>query len=439
MKYKSIELVNYVGIYNGMGITQIKIDFTKCISNKIIIRGLNGSGKSTLMGAIHPNADSNDHFITGVEARKTLVLSDGPIDYIIRYIHPVNSNGDRLVTKAYISKTINGEMVELNPNGNVKSCKEIIYDEFGFDSAYTSLAQLSSEDRGLIDKKPAERKRLINSITNSMETFNNIYKSMNKKSSVLKNLINNITSKIDMLGDEPKLNMAINSLTAQIAKLEEDRQNTTEAIAAVKLRISSIQSILDDNNYDDIKQEISTLTKLLDSYESSINGTIEKYHIESIDKLKDFFDYIKLQIINTESDISILKNKLNTLLNQRELEYNSLQSKKEKLKSINGDTNYQELKSLLEETKSRLDEYDKVFNLMGLMNIDLITKDEFDAGMEAINALLHNANVLTSSYRMDSIIRDINNRPEVIKLINNLSNNRNTLQELLKRKSDIES
>ena len=35
MKYKSIELINYAGIYNGMGLTQIKIDFTQCIGNKI--------------------------------------------------------------------------------------------------------------------------------------------------------------------------------------------------------------------------------------------------------------------------------------------------------------------------------------------------------------------------------------------------------------------
>ena len=70
MKYKSIELYNYAGIYNGMGLTQIKIDFTKCITNKIIIKGKNGSGKSTLLNAINPNPDSNDYFIPNSEARK---------------------------------------------------------------------------------------------------------------------------------------------------------------------------------------------------------------------------------------------------------------------------------------------------------------------------------------------------------------------------------
>ena len=225
MKYKSIELVNYAGIYNGMGLTQIKIDFTKCVSNKIIIRGANGSGKSTLMGAINPNPDNNDKFISGAEARKTLVLADGATEYVIRYIHPITNSG-RGTTKGYISKSINGQMVELNPNGNISSCKDIIYDEFGFDSGFATLAQLSSEDRGLVDKKPADRKKLVSAVTNSLDTFNAIYKSMTKKSGVLKGLINRLTSKIDMIGDETKVVATLRSIDSQLEVLESDKQKT---------------------------------------------------------------------------------------------------------------------------------------------------------------------------------------------------------------------
>ena len=106
MRYKWIELYNYAGLYNGMGISQIKIDFARCVTNKIIIRGSNGSGKSTLMGAINPNPDSNDKFIPNAEARKNICISDNGIDYIIRYIHPVTNSG-RGTTKGYISKCIN--------------------------------------------------------------------------------------------------------------------------------------------------------------------------------------------------------------------------------------------------------------------------------------------------------------------------------------------
>ena len=175
MRYKSIELYNYAGIYNGMGLTQIKIDFTKCITNKIIIKGKNGSGKSTLLNAINPNPDSNDNFIPNAEARKIIVLTENGIDYVIRYIHPVTNSG-RGTTKGYISKTINGQLVELNPNGNISSCKDILYDEFNLDSNYLALSKLTSENRGLVDSKPAERKKLVNSIIHNLETYNNIFK-----------------------------------------------------------------------------------------------------------------------------------------------------------------------------------------------------------------------------------------------------------------------
>lgn len=440
MKYKSIELVNYAGIYNGMGINQIKIDFTKCISNKIIIRGSNGSGKSTLMGAIHPNPDSNDKFIPGAEARKTLVLYDGITEYVIRYIHPVNNSG-RGTTKGYISKIINGQAVELNPNGNISSCKDILYDEFGFDSVYSSLSQLSSEDRGLVDKKPAERKRLVSSITNSMDTFNGIYKSMSKKMSTLKALIGNLTAKIDMVGDETKLRVTANNISSQLEVLEKDKNNTIEAIAAVKLKISSIESILQENKYDDIIEELRSLNICISSYESKINSILKDKNIDdlNIDSLNKLYEYLKLQIIKLENDVSMYKTQISEMMSDREKEYKDLQTKQEKLKSLQGDINYVDLINIMKQTELKLKECESVFNTMGLMNIDLITKDEFESGMETLHTLLHNANVLTSTYDISLIKEEVYNRSNVLNLIDSLVAKRNQLDSLLSRKSQLES
>ena len=79
MRYKSIELINYAGIYNGMGLTQIKIDFTQCISNKIIIRGSNGSGKSTLMSAINLILTAMINSYQMLKLERTIVISDNGI------------------------------------------------------------------------------------------------------------------------------------------------------------------------------------------------------------------------------------------------------------------------------------------------------------------------------------------------------------------------
>ena len=211
MRYKWIELYGYAGFFNGMGLNQIKIDFTKCKTNKIIIKGSNGSGKSTLIKAINLNPDTNDNFIPNSEARKNICITDNGVDYIIRYIHPITNSG-RGTTRGFISKMINGQFVELNPNGNVTSCKDLIYEEFGLDSSFISLSSLSSENRGLVDAKPAERKKLINSIINTLEVYNGIYKNLSKKSSAFKQLISSLTYKIDYLGNEVHLTSKLQNI-----------------------------------------------------------------------------------------------------------------------------------------------------------------------------------------------------------------------------------
>ena len=139
MKITWIELTNYIGIYNGLGLNNIRIDFSTCKTNKVLIKGLNGSGKSTLYNALSVFSETNDFFIPGVEARKNLCVLNNGIRYIIRYIHGVDNNGNRQTTKGYISKNINGVDTELNPNGNISSCKDILFNEFNLDANFMAL------------------------------------------------------------------------------------------------------------------------------------------------------------------------------------------------------------------------------------------------------------------------------------------------------------
>ena len=437
MRYKSIELINYAGIYNGMQLTQISIDFTKCVSNKIIIRGSNGSGKSTLINAINPNPDSNDKFIPGAEARKTLVLSDGFTDYVIRYIHPVTQSG-RGTTKGYIAKTINGQLVELNPNGNISSCKDILYDEFGLDASYISLSQLSSEDRGLVDKKPVERKKLINNISNSLDTYNNIYKAVSKKSSTLKSLIGNITNKIDMIGDETKVLAALNNLEQRIKTLDDERDTTIEAIASVKLKMNEAQSVLDDNKYDEIITELAMVNKMLTSSSKFIQDQFSIYNISSIENLDLCILSIEKQIITLESNIDALNTKIPSILLERENEVKALQEKQNKLNSLQGEYNYTELKSAIGKLEISLREYQTVFNNMHLKNIEVITKDEFDAAMDALKFLRDGARDLTALFRPELVQYFIENRHEALDKISKLRSVKDKIENLKKQKSELE-
>lgn len=428
MKYKWIELQGYAGIFNGMNLTNIKIDFTQCKTNKILIKGDNGSGKSTLVNAINPNPDGGDCFIPGAEARKNLCLTNNGIDYVIRYIHPVNQNGVRGVTKAYIAKTINGQLVELNPNGNVTSCKDIIYDEFNLDNNFISLSKLSSENRGLVDNRPSDRKRIVNSILNIVEVYNGIYKKISKKVSSLKHLMNTITYKINSLGDKIKLDAELKNTEESIAKLEIEKNKTIEAIALTKLRIDEYLTILRSNNYDAIVTELNELSTHNKVLRQKIQTKITDFKIKDINSVESFLEYLQRQIIILENNIANLKENNVSLLSQREIEFNDLKNKQERLQSLQNEYNYIDIKRIIEESTKIVDEYTDTINNMGLKNLN-ITKEEFNSAMESLRYLKDLSMNLSSTYHYNELEFVIHNFEYVI----------NELAKTDKIKQEIES
>ena len=413
MKYQWIELQNYAGIYNGMRLNQIKIDFTKCKTNKILIRGDNGSGKSTLMSAINVNPDSNDKFIPNAEARKNLCIIDNGVEYIIRYIHPV-TNAGRGTTKGYISKNINGEMVELNPNGNISSCKDILYQEFNLDSNFMALSQLSSEDRGLVDRKPAERKKLLNGILNSLDTYNNIYKTLNKKSSIFRSTTNSLAYKIDSIGDETTLQLNLKSVENRITSLENKKNELIESCAAIKVEINKYLDVLKANNYDIVVNELAEVNTTVKSLNNSIKNTLSKYSIDDISKVEAFLKHLEMECVRLDSEIENDRKQLPLLLAQRESECKELEEKNSKLNALQSDYNYLDIKRAKQEAENIVNDYDKVFNEMGLRNIDLITKSEFDSAIEALEYLQSIGNALIANYDIDLVKLCVNNRNRII-------------------------
>ena len=437
MKYQWIELQNYAGIYNGMRLNQIKIDFTKCKTNKILIRGDNGSGKSTLMDAINVNPDSNDKFIPNAEARKNLCIIDNGVEYIIRYIHPV-TNAGRGTTKGYISKNINGEMVELNPNGNISSCKDILYQEFNLDSNFMALSQLSSEDRGLVDRKPAERKKLLNGILNSLDTYNNIYKTLNKKSSIFRSTTNSLAYKIDSIGDETTLQLNLKSVENRITSLENKKNELIESCAAIKVEINKYLDVLKANNYDIVVNELSEVNTTVKSLNNSIKNTLSKYSIDDISKVEAFLKHLEMECIRLDSEIENDRKQLPLLLAQRESECKELEEKNSKLNALQSDYNYLDIKRAKQEAENIVNDYDKVFNEMGLRNIDLITKSEFDSAIEALEYLQSIGNALIANYDIDLVKLCVNNRNRINEDIAKLKSEKDALSNAKQELSDLE-
>lgn len=390
MHYGLIRLKNYIGIYNGLQLHEIIIDFTKCKHKMVIIKGDNGSGKSTLFKALNPLPDSNDNFIPGMQAEKELNLFDNNTMYTVKFIHSIKNNGERDTTKGYIYKynNISNNYDDLNPNGNISSFKDILYSEFKLDANFVALSQLSTEDRGLADKKPAQRKKFINSIVETLEVYNNIHKTLTKRSSIFKSMINSLTSKLSSIGDENKLKNTLVSIDSRLSNLMIQKDNYIESMASHKSTINMIDpdgSI--QNRYDNIILKLDTINYDMNILMNKIKNMITKLNLQSNIDIVEIYN----QTLKSKSDvlinIQIQESKINSLLNDRENEAKFLNTKIQRLNSIKSEKDYDELILSIEEYKNKIILCENIFDKIGIDKNTSLSKDEYIIGLNTLNEI----------------------------------------------------
>lgn len=345
MKYLQATFKNYIGFYNGMGLYEVNIDFRKCQHNIVLITGKNGSGKSTLMNHLNPFPDSSNSFIPGKTAEKHLVLFDQGDTYTIQIVSPADLKG-RKTTKAYIQK--NG--TELNENGNISSYKEIVFNEFELDANYVSLSRLSNSDRGLGDKTPAERKRFASNIVDNLETYNTIYKTLNKKSLIYKSHTNTIHTKIQNIGNAENLKSRLKQMQTRERELNREIMTANNTIVSIEAKYSideeeaiKIKSITDkeaelsgrlsllktqvNSQYhktkiqpEHIKHQFESDSTLLESYKNKLKEVSDRWRRES-DRLREIDDNIsslraELDCNISEDDIAERYNKSQNIIQE---------------------------------------------------------------------------------------------------------------------------
>lgn len=387
MRFLSIRLTNYIGIYNGLGLYEINIDMRLCRNRIIIIRGDNGSGKSTLMKALSLFPDPNDSFIPGMPAQKVIELEDGQTLYRLVFVHGIKSNGDREVTKAYITKTFCDTVVELNENGNVSSFKDILYSELQLDANFAALSQLSNEDRGLADKKPAERKRFVNSIISSLETYNAIYKTLNKTSSNYKSMLQSVVAKLSVLGDEKVLTSDLDSVESQINQIQDMRDQSVVSLAKMDSTIvlldpdGSIQLINSK-----LLSEIGLLNTEIAKITSIVDGMISANNIQTTN-----FEAGRQRIIDKKNSCIISnqidKNTVESLLRQKEAEATTLNEKAQRLNALQSGHSYESLLETKRACEARIDAIESEFKAAGVEDISSISKEEYILAITLIGDL----------------------------------------------------
>ena len=294
MRLNSVALQNYVGIYNGMHKHTIHIDFTKCRNSITVIKGDNGSGKSSLFKAIHPFSDPSYFLIDGLEAMKDIVYQlDNGETLEVKYIYPVDDRGNRKSTQCYVY--VNGNL--MNQNHNVTDGRDIICNILDIDITFLPLTQLSSDDRGLADKTPSQRKNFINKKINELNVYNEIYKKLSKKSTQMKSLVNSISLKIKDIGDIKTLSTNIKLWNTQLGDLEVQKIKLTADLSSMQTKMNML--IGEENPEEVYGKATSELTKLYSKLENY------KYDKKMVDTVKR--EFLKKEVSELETNITALR------------------------------------------------------------------------------------------------------------------------------------
>lgn len=397
MKVLWVRAKGYIGVYQGTGLKEIYIDFRKAKNRIIMINGRNGGGKSTILDLINPYPDNNDCFIPNEPAEKEVAYLNRGIIYIVQFDHPVtlskqkDENGNDIYTRgqarAYIKKQTENGYTEYNPTGNITSFKDMLDIEFKLDPNFIALSRMSTEDKGLVDKKPGERKKFISKIVEQVEVFNNILKTLTKRSSSYKSLMNNIVSKINSTGDEESLNATLKSIDNRLITLKNNRniiiKNISEAEAMIKVLDPDLSI---QNLYTSIQVELESIDLQITQYKNNIeylsnNGLNNLLSLEQSTQL--YADNISM-INKYESIIEQLQSSISEMLVSREEESRAIQLKVQRLNSLKSEFNFADIQKAISMHERNIAEYEKFFENIHIKNAIAISKDEYVSGLHIL-------------------------------------------------------
>lgn len=353
MRLLRLRLENYIGIYNGMGLNHIEIDFSKCIHKVLIIKGDNGTGKSTIFKALTPLADSSINFIPDKTAIKEIAYeTDFQTILNIKY-ESVVKDGIHRPTKCYLNRlNPDGSIENLNPSNNITTAKEVIYDILGIDDNFITLSQLSANKKGLGGLKPSERKRYVNSIISSLAVFNNIHKMISTKSTVLKSIIDSYVTKLNQIGNVAIVEDAIKKDTLALKELDNKKNGLISEIATIKAELSRLDTSGNFlNDYKDL-----SMRKIILEKEIRELPDVEEYSEEKLIQYeKDMARYEANEEMLSSRAKEILDNELELSNNVTELQI--------KLDSLYDKDHMDDLNSKIESTKKELESYKPFFSL----------------------------------------------------------------------------
>ena len=418
MRFRSLMLKGLKPLYRSSGKKEIFIDFTLCKHDIILLVGPNGSGKSTIMNALQPLPEPPSLFLEHEEGMKVIEYEYEDILYEIKIIYPITGNGQRGVTKAFLKKTFSdGSSVELNPNGNIGSYKDALYNEFKLDPNFISLSQLSTEDRGIVEKTPSERKKYVGSILEEVQVYNDIHKALVKRSSIFKSMINSITAKINSTGERDILEHELSSIESSLLALDEKVSYYIKAISDNEsmIRIADPDGSI-QQKYAQLNSDLSRVIDKIKEIQILTSKFLSKY--PDIDSLINYKRGIEEEIKDLDNHIIITQDRLSELLVSKEEDYKSFQLKQQKVESMKSEFVVEDLKETIFSLRDDVAQCEAIFRQIGIVDMS-ITKNEYIIGLNTLKELRDMVMNMRSFSTNEAIIKSIDmikNKESVIEL-----------------------
>lgn len=321
------------------------------------------------MSQLHPFKDSFDErkvlILDGLEGRKEIDYSYNGHKYEI--VHIYSSSAQSFFKK-------DGE--ELNPNGGVKTCEELIRKELQITRDYFKIGKIGSNTKSFVDYTTSDRKNYIGTFLNIEDILLN-YKIANKKLKSLKDDIDSVSTDLKRYKDEETIDTDINATEANIAALEDN-------LAKLLSEQGSLQTEIARDTEELGSQTVSSLEARKKEKEADIetNQTIRdslKPIIESVEDLDKAKEDLSVEISELQGDIkrdtALIASK-NLLITDAK---NKLSGLKIELSALGNPEDIVKLNQEIAEVKEEIDTLQKkiVQNPMGII-IHNLQKDKQD-------------------------------------------------------------
>ena len=429
MYISKIKLENVAGIYAGMGLTKIKIKFTDNYFNTInLICGTNGSGKSTLMKSLTPFA--TEIIRSGEHGLKEIIYEKKKWIITITHRYSPKSNGSH-TTKSFIVKEskLDGEIIDLNPNGNVSTFLEAVENELGITPAKMKLLQLGNDMTNLLKMSATERKKYITEFTSDVDIYLEKFKKVSSDFITVKKMLENIGYNLNKLGN--------------IESLKDELQSITQSINIYNDRL--IECTGKVSNLEDNRKKYETYELYTESYNS---------YITALDIQKSLTDKYGELTCKSDVDLVYMKGELDKKITINNSSQQTLKSKlidieqeQERLNKDNlsidnklSDIKYEKIDNLKELIKSYLKDINELTKKLSQTDINIdgidisfieMIENECRQYQDSLNGLFDHVNV-SDLYRFETI-----NYKDEAKRLDSEYSKLNSQKQLLLEKNKI--